>query len=196
MLPDENELKRTYAGFPNEKLVKMAAQQARELRPEALELLQLELQKRGLLRNLQPNIDLQFRQADERVIDQYCEVIRSLPCPHCNATTQQLNATLAGEVVSLIFYSRYVKKRKIACPDCLDRANNASMLKSALLGWWAIPSGVVNTVQSLLLNQQMKSNNNQPDPTDALRQAVSMHLEKIESLRGDRAQLQALISRL
>ena len=96
MLPDENELKRTYADFPDGKLVKMATQQARELRPEALELLQEELKKRGLLQRLQQGIDLLFRQADEGVIAWYCEVIRNLPCPRCNALTNKLNATLTG----------------------------------------------------------------------------------------------------
>jgi hypothetical protein len=196
MLPDENELKQTYAGFPDGKLVKIATQQARELRPEALALLQQELQKRGLLGRVQSGIDLQFRQADARVIDRYCEVIRNLPCPHCSTTTRKLNATLAGEVVSLVFYTRYEQKLKIACPDCLDRTNNAAMLKSAFLGWWAIPSGVVNTVQSLIFNHRMKSNNHQPEPTSALREAVSVHLERIEKLHADRAQLQALISSL
>lgn len=196
MLPDENELKRTYAGFPDGKLVKMATQQARELRPEALELLRQELQKRGLLRHLQQGIDLQFRQADERVIDRYCEIVRSLPCPRCKATTRKLNATLTGEVVSFLIYTRYEKKLKIACPDCLDRANNAAMRKSAFLGWWAIPGGVINTVQSLVFNLRMKSSNHQPEPTDALREAVSTHLERFEHLHGDRAQLQALISSL
>jgi hypothetical protein len=196
MLPDENELKQTYAGFPDGKLVKMATQQARDLRPEALELLQQELRKRGLLRIVQPDIDLQFRQADERVIDRHCEVIRGLPCPYCNATTSKLNATLAGEAVSFLIYTRYEKKLKIACPDCLDRANNAAMLKSFFLGWWAVPGGVVNTVHSLIFNARMKSNNHQPEPTGALRETVSIHLEKIEKLHGDQAQLQALIRRL
>jgi hypothetical protein len=31
MLPSENELKQTYAGFPDEKLIKIATQQARDL---------------------------------------------------------------------------------------------------------------------------------------------------------------------
>ena len=196
MLPDEKELQQTYAGFPDTKLVKMATQQARELRPEALQVLQQELQKRGLLQHVQHDIELQFRQADERVIGQHCETVRSLPCPRCKATTRKLNATLTGEVVSFLIYTRYEKQLKIACPDCLDRAHNAAMLKSAFLGWWAVPGGVINTVHSLIFNLRMKSNNHQPEPTDALRETVSTHLERIEKLHGDRAQLQALISSL
>ena len=55
---------------------------------------------------------------------------------------------------------------------------------------------MVNTVQSLLYNLGMKSNNHQPEPTDALWEAVSIHLERIEKLHDDQAQLQALISQL
>lgn len=196
MLPSENELKQTYGGFPDEKLIKIATQQARDLRPEALEILEQELQKRGLLQRLQESIALQFRQGDERVIARYCELIRRLPCPHCNATTDKLNATMTGEVMSIVFYTHYAKKLKVACPDCLDRANNTAMLKSAALGWWAVPWGIIRTVQSLLFNYHMKNNNRLDQPTDVLKEVVSINLGEIEMARDNEKQLQALVAML
>lgn len=63
----------------------------------------------------------------------------------CKSTEEKLNATATASVNSFIIITNYEKDLRIACPICLNKANNKAMLKAALLGWWGFPWGIIRT---------------------------------------------------
>ncbi|MXV50072.1 hypothetical protein GS399_03740 [Pedobacter sp. HMF7647] len=137
MEPNLDELRKNYEKFDNSKLVRIATEEATRLRPEAVELLKQIISERGLSKDITKGIDAQFQEVDNETLLEYTELLRELPCPICKSTEEKLNATMTGCVVSFIIMTSYKKELKIACPNCLDKANNQAMIKSALFGWWA-----------------------------------------------------------
>src|SRR5687768_1502959 len=135
MLPNLKELRETYESFDDSKLIRLATEEASELRPEAVELLKQIIKERGLSEDILKGIDVQIQEIDNEKLLEYAELLRGLPCPVCRSTNEKLNATMTGIAISFIIFTNYEKELKIACPDCLDKANNKAIVKSALLGW-------------------------------------------------------------
>ena len=65
---------------------------------------------------------------------------------------------MTSEVVSAILFSTKNNKIKVGCSSCLDKANNSALIKSILLGWWLIPSGIFSTIKAINDNLKCKKN--------------------------------------
>src|SRR5688572_20316540 len=129
MEPNLNDLRKNYERFSDDKLIRIATEEGPGLRPEALALLREIIQERGLSEDIQKGIDAQFEDFDPHTLNAHAELLRNLPCPHCGSGKEKLNATLTTTVVSMVVMTQYEKEFKIACPDCLDEANNHAMTK-------------------------------------------------------------------
>jgi len=141
MEPSLDQLKKNYEKFDDNKLIRIATEEAAGLRPEAVLLIKQIIKERGLSEDITKGIDVQLQEIDDETLLEYTELLRGLPCPVCKSTEEKLNATMTGSVISFIIMTNYEKELKVACPDCLDKANNKAMIKSALLGWWGFPWG-------------------------------------------------------
>jgi hypothetical protein len=102
---------------------------------------------------------------------------------------------MTGEVLSIIFFTRYEKKIKIGCPHCLDKANNKALKKSALLGWWGIPWGIIHTVQAIALNLISKRTNHLPNHNEDLRSFTLSVVGELEAYKGNKEKLQQVLER-
>ncbi|HEY8782897.1 MAG TPA: hypothetical protein VIM16_14830 [Mucilaginibacter sp.] len=193
MEPNIEELRKNYESFADEKLIRVATEDATGLRPEALELLKQIIKERGLSQSVTKGIDAQFKKIDEKTLLEYCELLRRLPCPICNSEYDKLNATITGTVISFIVMTSYRKEIKIACPTCLDKQNNNAMIKSALLGWWGLPWGVVRTPKALLFNNKMKKQNHRSEANDVLKAFVLERVGRIEASRNNQEGLNDII---
>ncbi|HEY2583116.1 MAG TPA: hypothetical protein VGI43_14995 [Mucilaginibacter sp.] len=193
MEPNIEELRKNYESFPDEKLIRIATEEATGLRPEALELLRQIIKERGLSQEITKSIDAQFQKIDDKTLLEYSDLLRRLPCPFCNSNIDKLNATMTGTVVSFIFMTSYRKEIKIGCPKCLDKQNNAAINKSALLGWWGLPWGIVKTIQAFIFNAKMKKQNNLPEANDILKSFVLNRIGRIEASRNNPAELSDMI---
>jgi hypothetical protein len=185
MEPNIEELRKNYERFTDDKLIRVATEEATSLRPEALELLKQIIKERGLSQSVIKGIDAQFKQIDEQTLLEYTELLRSLPCPFCNADNNKLNATITGTTISYIFLTHYRKEIKIGCPTCLDRQINNAMITSALLGWWGIPWGIIRTPAALLFNVKMKKQNNLPEANPIFKAFVLKRIGRIEANRDN-----------
>lgn len=185
MEPGIDELRKNYEGYTDEKLIRIASEEATGLRPEALELLKQIIEERGLSPNIRKSIDAQFKKIDEKTLLEYCEVLRSLPCPICNSPYNKLNATITGTVTSFLVMTSYRKEIKIACPKCLDKLNDNAITKSALLGWWGLPWGIIRTPKAILFNLKMKKQNHAPEANDILKAFVLERIGRIETNRDN-----------
>ena len=193
MEPGIAELRKNYERFNDDKLIRLATEQATMLRPEALDVLKQVIKERGLSENINSGIEAQLRVADEASLLEYCNLLRNLSCPVCNSSSFKLNATITGTVVSFIVFTNYEKKLVIACPNCLNKQNNDALTKSLLFGWWGIPWGIVRTIQALIFNTKMQKQNNQMEANDVLKSFVRSKVGKIEMNKNNQKELQSLI---
>lgn len=193
MAVSEAQLKENYQRLSNDKLLRIAAEGAKTLRPEALVLLKEELSGRGLLETAERTIQAQLRVVSEAEIAEYCGLLQAEPCPICHSTAQRLNATITSKVLSFLVVTTWKKQFAIACPTCLDKLNRAGSTSSALLGWWGFPWGIIRTIQALMANSEMSRNNHAPYPNELLKEFVVGNVGRIESARGNASDMRALI---
>lgn len=196
MQPTIEQLTATYKNLPDDKLTRLAVNEAASLRPEALELLKAEIKSRGLEENIINGMDAQFIEVSDNRFDNYLSLIRSQPCPVCTSTAQPLNAALSGTVMSFILLTRYKKKLLIACPTCLHTANQDATVKTALLGWWGFPWGLIRTPQALVRNIKTGKQIKSGEPSDALISFVKTNIGVIETIKNKGQSLQVMLADL
>ncbi len=100
-----------------------------------------------------------------------------------------------GWVWSVIFYSQYQKRMKIACGSCLGKANMGALSKSLLLGWWGFPWGIIYTLQSVYLNLVNMYRGRSAEHTDSLCSFVIANRAEIRTLKDDQQRFQEMLER-
>jgi hypothetical protein len=196
MQPDIVELRKNYEQLDDDKLIRHASEEASGLRPEAVDLLRQIIKERGLPDSILKSIDIQLKKISAKELTDYCNILQKLPCPICNSNKTKLNATMTGTVVSFIIMTNYQKELKIACPDCLDQQNNNAILKSALLGWWGLPWGIVKTIQSFIFNSKMKAQNRLNEANDIFQAFVMERAGSIEASKNNKEELVSIIKNI
>ncbi|MFI2744148.1 hypothetical protein ACG2LH_15550 [Zhouia sp. PK063] len=156
---DINFIKENYKKFDNSKIETIALKEANTLKPEIVEILKAEVQRRNLNSNLINCIDSQIKELTEKDLIEYSELLRKHKCPNCNSKTNHINVSITGRVISVLIFTSYKKSLKVACPNCLDEMHNNANMVSAVAGWWGIPWGPINTIRSFIFNAKMKKNN-------------------------------------
>ena len=102
---------------------------------------------------------------------------------------------MTGEVMSFIFFTTYNKKIKVGCPHCLDKANNEALTKSALLGWWGFPWGIIKTIQAIMLNLKSKRTNHLHEHNDYFRSFAFSTIGELETYKNNKEKLQQIVMR-
>jgi hypothetical protein len=193
MQPDIEQLKTTYKNLSDDKLTRLAITEAASLRPEALDLLKAEIKSRGLDEGIMNGVNVQLTTPDSLAIDSYISLIRNQPCPVCSSTAQPLNAIVIGSVKSFIILTHYKKKLMIACPSCLQQANQRATASTALMGWWGLPWGIIRTSQALFRNMKANKVIRTDEPPDKLISFVKTNVGVIESVRKNNHSLQVML---
>jgi hypothetical protein len=97
--------------------------------------------------------------------------------------------------MSFIFLTQFKKKLKVACPNCLDKANNNALIKTVLLGWWGIPWGIIRTFQSISVNIKGKRTNHLQEHNDFLRGFALNTIGELETYKDNKEKLQQIVAR-
>ncbi|WP_419701777.1 hypothetical protein [Mucilaginibacter sp. NFX135] len=139
-------------------------------------------------------IDVQLNNIDDTQLHSYISLIRSQSCPTCGDTSQQLNAALSGTVISIIIFIHYKKAFSIGCPACLKKTNQAATLKTALLGWWGLPWGLIRTPEALIKNIRTSKRLNTNEASDILVDFVRNNAGIIESIKNNDQSLQVMLT--
>ena len=190
------DIRENYRNFEDYQIEQIATEEVNSLRPGVIEILKEEIHRRKLSENLIKGIDAQTREITEKELNEYCTLVRNHTCPKCSSKTQKLNATVVGEVASILVITNYEKRAKIACPDCLDEFNNKGIKKSALLGWWAFPWGPIRTIQSLLFNSKMKKNNHLNEPNSIFKDLILGNIGFLETNRNNPKKLTEFLNKI
>lgn len=81
----------------------------------------------------------------------------------------------------------------IACPSCLQQANQRATSSTALMGWWGLPWGIIRTSQALFRNMKANKAIRTEDPSDNLISFVKTNVGVIESVRKNNHSLQIML---
>ena len=187
-------VRENYQKLSDSELIEAVTTNAGGLTPEAFEVVKEEISKRRLDTSIIKGVEAQNRSYTIEEIDKYCEVIRNLNCPSCDTNHTRLNGTMTSEVMSFILFTQQNKKIIIACPDCLDKANNSALTKSAVLGWWGIPWGIIRTIQAIGQNINSKKTNHSNEPNPFLRSYALSRIGELETFKENKVKLQQIIS--
>lgn len=186
-------VRENYQQMSNEELISIATQDATGMTPEAQQILKEEIVKRKLDESMIQSVDEQNKIYTAEEIEYYCELARSLACPVCGISSSKLNGSLTSTVMSVIIFTQYSQSVKIACPECLDKANNSALSFTRIFGWWAIPSGVAKTIKAIEINKKSKTTNHLDTPNEYLRKYVFANIRQFERYKDDKQKLQELI---
>ena len=186
-------VKENYQKLSEAELTRMAANDAVGLTQEAQQVLVEEIKRRNLDPNIINAVHAQNAAYTIEEVDKYCEILRNLSCPGCGTSSLKLNGTMTSEVMSFILFTNRVKKIKIGCPNCLDKANDNAITKSTIAGWWGIPWGPVRTIQAIILNHKNKKTNHLEIPNDYLRSFALSRVGLIEAHKNDEEKLRQII---
>lgn len=141
-------------------------------------------------------IDIQLQDLSLDEANYYSEILRDLPCPICKKNDQKLNATMIYNVISFIIGTNYESELLIACPNCLDKANNNAIIKSVILGLWGLPWGPIRVLQSVSKNKLNKAHNQVKVPNKLLLSFVINNVGIIEANKNNPKELNSIIKYL
>jgi hypothetical protein len=187
------DLQAKYADMSDDELERIATQDARGLRPEVFGIIEDELKKRKLSPDILKGALAQNRQYTIEELEGYSDLLRNLPCPVCGGAGELLNGTIAYTVKSFIIFTSHVQLPVIACPSCLDKANNNAIISTSLLGWWGIPWGILKTPVYIYRNWKARKQNRVDHANDVLLSYMQAHIGRIEAYKDDRNKLKQVI---
>jgi hypothetical protein len=187
-------VRENYGKMSDEELSRIAIQDAHGLTPEAQEVIKEEIVKRNLDIGLVAEVEAQNKKYTIEEIDNYCELIQSLPCPKTGDTSQKLNATLTAEARSYLVLTQYKKKIVVGTPQTLTKANNAAIANSALMGWWGFPWGIVRTIQAIIVNVKNRKRIGDDEVNEFLRSFVLSRIREIERYKDNKQVLMQIVS--
>lgn len=82
----------------------------------------------------------------------------------------------------------------IACPACLQQANQKGTSTTALLGWWGLPWGIIRSVQALAGNIKANKKIRANEPSDTLISFIKTNIGVIEGVRKNQQSLQGMLN--
>lgn len=190
---DLKDIAENYARKTDSELIHIATEKAQGLRPGVLEIIENEIKKRNLNPNILEGAKAQNREYSLEEITELSQKLRSLPCPLCGNKTAKLNGTIMHTAKSFIVFSFFRKEPIIGCPDCLDKKNQESIISTALLGWWGIPSGILKTPFYIYNNIKAKKQNRIAEPNETLLSFTFENIGQIETYKDDSEKLKQII---
>lgn len=96
----------------------------------------------------------------------HAHAIRNAACPICKQQQSPVDMREEHWVWSALVVTRYGRKTRLCCRDC-GRAHNLRALgKSAMLGWWGFPFGLLITPYKIGMNLHgyFRKEGNAPSP--------------------------------
>lgn len=145
-----DELKKNYAELDDQQIEYIAKYEAKSLAPEVILLLIKEMKNRGFDNELINAINPYKKELSQSELRQLKNKITHLACPECGQKKEKLVGSLVRTVKSFLVLTMYSNVPIITCEECARKKRTEAMLITALLGWWAIPFGIIRTPIALI----------------------------------------------
>ena len=128
---DLDKLREHYAGMTDDQLLKIVKYEIKDLHPEVIDIVEDEIEHRGLDDRLFDAIDAQERTLTEQDLWKMVEGIEQLPCPECGREGRGLIAAPIRKVRSYILLTQYQARPLIACESCVETARTKALIGNA-----------------------------------------------------------------
>ncbi len=119
MPEDPNALRENYRRLSDRRIQEIALLEVRELRSEAVQVLQAEIERRGLPPELHAGIEVQLRGLADPDFQELLAWFRRAPCPECGRRDTPLNAFRFGDRPPPDSELSVDPTLVAGCPDCL-----------------------------------------------------------------------------
>jgi len=190
---DLEDIRKHYEKMSDNRFIKLLTTNAHGLRPEVYEIIKKEIKKRKLSPDLFEAVLVQNKEYSLEEIEVYAELIRKLPCPVCENSNEKLNGTSVYTVKSFLLFTYTNTESMIACPNCLNKQNNKALISTILLGWWAIPWGILKTPLYIYRNFKSKKENKLNVSNATLLAFTLEHVGEIETYKNNQELLKQII---
>src|SRR5690606_20398575 len=190
---DLEDIRKHYEKMSDNRFIKLLTTNAHGLRPEVYEIIKKEIKKRKLSPDLFEAVLAQNKEYSLEEIEVYAELIRKLPCPVCENSNEKLNGTSVYTVKSFLLFTYTNTESMIACPNCLNKQNNKALISTILLGWWAIPWGILKTPLYIYRNFKSKKENKLNVSNATLLAFTLEHVDEIETYKNNQELLKQII---
>lgn len=190
---DLEDIRKHYEKMSDNRFIKLLITNAHGLRPEVYEIIKKEIKKRKLSTDLFEAVLVQNKEYSLEEIEVYAELIKKLPCPVCENSNEKLNGTSVYTVKSFLLFTYTNTESMIACPNCLNKQNNKALISTILLGWWAIPWGILKTPLYIYRNFKSKKENKLNVSNATLLAFTLEHVGEIETYKNNQELLKQII---
>lgn len=190
---DLEDIRKHYEKMSDNRFIKLLTTNAHGLRPEVYEIIKKEIKKRKLSTDLFEAVLVQNKEYSLEEIEVYAELIKKLPCPVCESSNEKLNGTSVYTVKSFLLFTYTNTESMIACPNCLNKQNNKALISTILLGWWAIPWGILKTPLYIYRNFKSKKENKLNVSNATLLAFTLEHVGEIETYKNNQELLKQII---
>jgi len=177
---DREALRKHYEILSDEDIERLAYYEAKDLSPEAVEILRNEIKNRGLSDSFDEAVETHVAGLEEEEKSELLNRISDFPCPLCDDNQAPLNASKVVIVKSFIVFTTVDKPLIIGCPECIKANAKKALITSSLLGWWGIPWGPIRTLWSLVDNIMALSSKRYHEPTYEFLEFFAPHLIAIK----------------
>lgn len=175
---DIESIRKNYERLPDQRLIYVAEHEAANISPEALEILNNEIKKRGL-EHLLAAVNVQLTGISPKDFSDYVKLIRDLPCPYCYKS---------GPLTGIVVEARFQAIR-IGCSPCLikllDKTANLTAVGSVLGGIFSIFSAA----KKISRNDNMKQLLQNKKSDFIFEEFISNSIGAIESRKKDQEKL-------
>lgn len=134
---ESEDIRENYKKFHDEKIIEIARNESKGLRPEVLGILKEEIIKRNLDSTLINWIDAESKPITEEEKEALKYILERLPCPSCYRQAINLRGYEINTTVSCIFSCSETTEKKFLCTKCGNREKIKSIVSTFFLGWWS-----------------------------------------------------------
>ncbi|MCU0348135.1 MAG: hypothetical protein MUC59_14435 [Saprospiraceae bacterium] len=188
-----DEIKEKYERFDNASILRIAVNESRGLRDEAVTFLIDEIKKRNLDSSLIDWINAERRLLSTAELSKLKNIVKSCRCCIC-----QKNHSLFGyefkTITSILIEAIVTHQKIIVCQGCGENKRKKSAIWSAIFGWWSM-SGIIST--PFILVEKIKALTNEKHQSDTIIEAFILENIGTITINHEKQEvIQELLNRL
>ena len=138
------DIEKTYKGFSDSQIEKIAREESKSLRKEVLYILKNEIDKRNLDKTLINWIETETKFYEGLERKELLERIQRLECPKCKQESGKLLGFEINQIIGILIFTARSKKEKVLCRNCGKKEKTYALITTFFLGWWSI-HGIIQT---------------------------------------------------
>jgi len=133
-----DEIKKNYKSFDNEKIKRIASKDAKSLREDTLPILIDEIKKRNLGNQLIEWVKAERRKLSKNELDILKNKVKSSACTHCQKQANDLKGYQFTTITGILVDENITDYKVIICEKCGNKNQRNAALWTLFFGWWSV----------------------------------------------------------